>query len=172
MGPAMSGILAYLRSLQRRSCSAILLVHHLRKVNPSSIASGYSMRGSSDLYAWLDSFCLLQRRRDEITLTAEHRSAPASGPFVLRLITSDYPHLETVTAAISAEGDGRRDPLHAQVLELLKRSSGAVSADAIRSSLQIRKQRVLDALRELSAAGEIVRTDAGYAIALVCADAN
>lgn len=157
---AMSAILAYFRSLQRQTDTAILLVHHVRK-NPSNASSGYSLRGSSDLYAWLDSFCLLHRRRDEILLTAEHRSAPASGPFALKLITStEYPHLEIVTESTLTPA---RDPLLAQVLDLIASSPSPLTADAIRSSLHIRKQRVLETLRSLLTAGQIVRRDGRYA---------
>lgn len=159
---AMSAILAYFRSLQRQTGAAILLVHHVRK-NPSTAGAGYSLRGSSDLYAWLDSFCLLHRRRDEIFLTAEHRSAPATGPFILKLITSaQHPHLETVTEPTLAQ-----DPLLAQVLNLVATSPSPLSAQAIRSCLQVRKQRLLEALRCLSARGKIIRRDSGYALACI-----
>lgn len=61
-GP-MAALLGYFRSLQRRTGVAIVLVHHVRK-NFSGATAGYSLRGSGDLYAWLDSFLYLHRHHD------------------------------------------------------------------------------------------------------------
>jgi RecA-family ATPase len=47
-GP-MAALLGFLRSLQRKTSMAIALVHHTRK---NSAAAGYTLRGSSDFYAW------------------------------------------------------------------------------------------------------------------------
>ncbi|MBM4026761.1 MAG: hypothetical protein FJ280_15355 [Planctomycetes bacterium] len=52
----IAALLGYLRALQRKCGTAIALVHHVKKQVSSSTGAGYSLRGSSDLYAWLDSF--------------------------------------------------------------------------------------------------------------------
>ncbi|MDM7996215.1 MAG: AAA family ATPase [Acidobacteriota bacterium] len=49
-GP-MAALLGFFRSLQRKSRTAIALTHHSRK-GPAPAGSGYSLRGSSDFYAW------------------------------------------------------------------------------------------------------------------------
>ncbi|HYV32475.1 MAG TPA: AAA family ATPase, partial [Candidatus Binatia bacterium] len=73
---AVAALLGFFRALQRSTGAGILLIHHSRK-NPSS-GSGYSLRGSSDFYAWTDCFLSLERRRDQHQLLIEHRAAPAS----------------------------------------------------------------------------------------------
>jgi hypothetical protein len=48
----IAALLGYLRALQRKCNTAIALVHHVRKQVSSTAGAGYSLRGSSDLYAW------------------------------------------------------------------------------------------------------------------------
>jgi RecA-family ATPase len=48
----MSGLLGYLRALQRSQDVAIILVHHVSK--RSRAQQGQAMRGTSDLHAWTD----------------------------------------------------------------------------------------------------------------------
>ena len=54
----IAALLGYLRGLQRQSGSAIALIHHARKNVAADGGAGYSLRGSSDLYAWVDSFLI------------------------------------------------------------------------------------------------------------------
>jgi RecA-family ATPase len=96
----VSMLLGYLRSLQRKTGAAIALVPHVRKNASPTGAAGYSLRGSGDLYAWLDSFLYLQ-------------------------------------------------PL---------------TIDALRSRLQVRNQRVVEALRILASEGRIVRNTRGFSL--------
>src|SRR5262249_2161976 len=44
-------LLAYLRTLQRKYDTAVLLVHHARK-GAAHIRAGQALRGSSELHAW------------------------------------------------------------------------------------------------------------------------
>ena len=53
-------ILGFLRELQRRFETAVLLVHHARKSGGSR--PGQALRGSSELHAWGDSNLYLRRR--------------------------------------------------------------------------------------------------------------
>ena len=50
----IAALLGYLRLLQRKTAAAIALVHHARKSVSANGGAGYSLRGSSDLYAWVD----------------------------------------------------------------------------------------------------------------------
>jgi len=43
------------------------------------------LRGSSDLYAWVDSFLFLRHQQGQLMLSAEHRSASETGPLTLEL---------------------------------------------------------------------------------------
>ena len=66
-------LLGFLRDLQRRFDTAILLVHHSRK--SGATRSGQALRGSSELHAWGDSNLYLRRRDTQIVMTVEHRAA-------------------------------------------------------------------------------------------------
>jgi hypothetical protein len=164
-GP-MAELLGYFRSLQRSTGTAIAIVHHSRKNAASSAAPGQSLRGSSDLYAFVDSLVSLDRRRDQVTLSAEHRSAPGLGPLPLELVPAADPNQSPcLRLRTSVEDDAsKHTTLPDRILELLAAAAAPVTTDALRSSLQIRKQRVVEALRSLCARGLIVRTENGYVL--------
>jgi len=166
----VSVLLGYLRSLQRKTGAAIALVHHFRKsVSPTS-AAGYSLRGSGDLYAWLDSFLYLRMHQGQRTLSAEHRSAPAFGPVDLELAQST---LLGTYLKVSSINNNPPEPLQKngltyRILELLSSAPEPLTIDSLRSRLQVRNQRVVDALRALSAQGKIERHTRGFALSSEC----
>ena len=164
-GP-MAELLGYFRSLQRSTGTAIAIIHHSRKNVAASAAPGQSLRGSSDLYAFVDSLVSLERRRDQVTLSAEHRSAPGLGPLPLELVPAADPHQSpSLRLGTSVEHEEwKHAALPDRILELLAAAATPVTTDALRSSLQIRKQRVVEALRELCARGLIVRAENGYSL--------
>ena len=158
----IAALLGYLRVLQRQTGSAIALVHHARKNVAANGGAGYSLRGSSDLYAWVDSFLYLRRHHGQLMLSAEHRSASGSGPLPLELTNSEsgpYLKLLSTTTAEPATPDALPD----QILALLVQSSPR-TADSIRSHLQVRNQRLIEALRQLVQQRKIVRLSHGYAL--------
>src|SRR5208283_4363332 len=82
-------LLAYLRELQRRHAIAVIVVHHAKK-GAGHVRAGQALRGSSEFHAWGDSNLYLRRNRDlresgDITLTVEHRAAPAMPSVTLEL---------------------------------------------------------------------------------------
>jgi AAA domain/DnaA N-terminal domain len=164
-GP-MAELLGYFRSLQRSTGTAIAIIHHSRKHSASSAAPGQSLRGSSDLYAFVDSLVSLERRRDQVTLSAEHRSAPGLGPLPLELVPADDPNQSPyLRLRTSVEDDSSKHmALPDRILAQLAAAATAVTTDTLRSSLQIRKQRVVEALRGLCAEGFVVRTENGYVL--------
>jgi len=160
----MAALLGYLRALQRKTGVAILVVHHARKQTSPAAGAGYSLRGSSDLYAWVDSFLYVQRRRGRLTLSSEHRSAPGLGPLAFDLVDSPHgPYLE-LTDPAPADPSPAIDPVCHQILEVLSSSAQPVTADRLRSILQVRNQRVVETLRTLCGDGKIVRMAQGYAL--------
>jgi len=168
-GP-MAALLGFFRALQRKAAVAIALIHHTRKM-PTPSGAGYSLRGSSDFYAWTDAFLHLQRRRGRLTLTAEHRAAPPFGPVALELVHSEggLPHLTLIAADIAMAPEAMRDSptpdaLHTRVLQLLSESSEPRSVSDLRAALRVRNQRLVESLRQLSAQGKLQRTDHGYSI--------
>jgi len=163
-GP-MAALLGYFRALQRKTGTAIAIVHHARKNASSSAGAGYTLRGSGDLYAWVDSFISVQRRRDKVVLLAEHRSAAGLGPLPIELSPSaapdQIPYLR-LSSEIKDESS-QQDLLSDRILNLLECSTAPLTTDAIRLSLRVRKQRVVDVLRGLYEEGMIVRDGNRYA---------
>ena len=159
----IAALLGYLRVLQRKAGSAIALVHHAKKALSAHGGAGYSLRGSSDLYAWVDSFLYLRRHHGQLMLSAEHRSAPGTGPLALELANADSgPYLKLApNASELAPGD----PLPEQILALLGQSSEPRTTESIRSSLQVRNQRLVECLRQLSDQRKVVRLPQGYVLA-------
>jgi hypothetical protein len=159
----IAALLGYLRLLQRKTGAAIALVHHARKNVSASGGAGYSLRGSSDLYAWVDSFLYLRRHHGQLMLSAEHRSASGAEPFALELANGDSgPYLKRTSTIHAAESV--RDPLLDQILALLGQSSEPRTAESLRSSLQVRNQRLVEALRQLSDQRKVVRLPQGYVL--------
>jgi AAA domain len=143
----IAALLGYLRCLQRRANVAIALVHHARKNVSASGGAGYSLRGSSDLYAWVDSFLYLRRQQGQLTLSAEHRSASGTGPITLELIDSQVPgpYLKLAATPPALESPPQ-DPILNRILELLRTSPQPRSTESLRHDLQVRNQRVVEAL--------------------------
>ena len=164
-GP-MAALLGYFRALQRKTGTAIAIVHHARKNISSNTGAGYTLRGSGDLYAWVDSLICIQRRQDRVSLVAEHRSAPGFGPLPIELAPSSVPDQGPYLRLASAIVDElpKQDPLPARILEMLRRSDAPLTTDSMRSSLHVRKQCVVDTLRRLCEEGLIVRDGNGYAL--------
>lgn len=168
-GP-MAALLGFLRSLQRKAGVAIALVHHSRK-NPAASGAGYSLRGSSDFYAWTDAFLHLQRRQGRLMLTAEHRAAPPFGPVALELVQPDggHPHLALVADNPSILADSATHPgvdgsLSSRIFELLAESSGPLTVANLRARLRVRNQRLVQSLHQLMIQKQIQRTETGYVI--------
>ncbi len=159
----IAALLGYLRLLQRKTGAAIALVHHARKNLSANGGAGYSLRGSSDLYAWVDSFLYLRRQHGQLMLSTEHRSASGAEPVVLELAsTNSGPYLKL---GVNASELAAHDPLPEQILAVLGQSSEPRTAESIRSDLQVRNQRLVEALRQLVEQRRIVRLPQGYALA-------
>ena len=137
-------------------------MHHFRKTL-SSATAGYRLRGSSDFYAFVDSLLYLQRRREQLTLSAEHRSAPALGPLPLELVAEPDPHFRLLTHQVNLTPP--QDPLQIKILQLLSDAPAPVTADALRFDLKARNQRVLETLRTLCAQKKVARSAHGYTLA-------
>ena len=80
----ISGLLGYIRDLQRRFDVAVVLVHHASK--KARAQPGQALRGSSDLHAIGDSNAYLARRGDRLVLTLKHRAARSPEPLEIRSI--------------------------------------------------------------------------------------
>jgi hypothetical protein len=160
----IAALLGYLRLLQRKTGVAIALVHHARKNISANGGAGYSLRGSSDLYAWVDSFLYLRRHHGQLMLSAEHRSASGAGPLPLELANAESKPYLTLASASHPSELQPRDPLPEQILALLGQSPEPRTAENLRSSLQVRNQRIVECLRQLVEQRKIIRLPQGYVL--------
>lgn len=158
----VSQLLGYLRELQRNHDLAIVVTHHARKNGPSGAQAGQGLRGSSDLHAWGDSNLYLRRTRDTLTLTVEHRAASAPDPFNICLVVDQNKdaHLELDTNR--TETNTEQNDIEAAVLGALQ--SMPLSRTHLRSTIQIRNEKLGFILTQLSNSGRIVRQGEKWAL--------
>lgn len=169
----VSALLAYLRELQRTNDLAVIVVHHARKNGAAGGHAGQALRGSSDFHAWGDSNLYLRRSREVLSLTIEHRAAPAPPPINLALALGEDgtgPQLtivDTTGAAAAAIAPSRGNAkLDEAVLQALAAAGSAASPrPALRAALRVRNEALGDALTRLSAAGRITNSEAGWSLA-------
>jgi hypothetical protein len=159
----VSGVLAFLRELQRQYDVAVVVAHHTRKNGPAGTQAGQGLRGSSDFHAWTDSALYLRRQRDHLVLSIEHRAASAPDPISIALVSTDDgdAHLEIVE---SQDHDAPPADLPDRILDAIAALGGVATRDALRTALRVRNERLGPALRELGTAGAIVRTPDGWAL--------
>jgi AAA domain len=153
----VSAVLGYLRALQRDLDVAVLVVHHARKNGGAGGQAGQSLRGSGDLHAWGDSNLYLRRHHAELTLTVEHRAAPAPEPLTLRLVAT--PRGDAYLAPAEAEQERERGPtgLEQAIVSTLATASEPLGRTALRDKMHVRNERLGDALTLLATRGTIVR---------------
>jgi hypothetical protein len=158
----VSGVLAYLRQLQRQEQVAILVVHHSRKAGAESSQAGLSLRGSGDFYAWGDAYLYLRGRKNRLELLVEHRNAPRPDPVELVLKSDGPPYLEITGSR--REDEGALGPLGDRIVEVLSRQPVPLTQEALRAELKVRLQSVVDALRGLEQEGRVRRLASGWAL--------
>ena len=97
------------------------------------------------------------------------------GPLALELATTSSPGAATFLQLVSSATHGEDptqgeplahpvDPLPSRLLHLLSQTTDPLTVDTLRSKLQVRNQRVVQALRYLSAQGKVERLPRGYVV--------
>lgn len=162
----VSGVLAFLRSLQRTYDLAVLLVHHTRKNGPSGKQAGLGLRGSGDLHAWGDSNLYLRRANDRLVLTIEHRAARPPPPMALALVGGDDqgPAYLQLGEPSATQNTPIPQQLAAAVLQTLAQTQTPLSRTALRQCLHVRNERLGEVLVQLLSDHQIVRAADGYAL--------
>jgi hypothetical protein len=160
----VSMLLGYIRSLQRKSGAAIALVHHVRKNASPNGSAGYSLRGSGDLYAWLDSFLYLRIHQGQRILSAEHRSAPGFGPIALELAQSDLGASLKIGSFAANPSESSPNDLESRIIDLLVSAPEPLTVNNLRTRLQVRNERVVETTRSLIAQGKIKRLARGFSL--------
>lgn len=158
----ISGLLGFLRDLQRWHSMAVILTHHVNKKNHGR--PGQSLRGSSDLFAWVDSFIFLLRQKNEIKVSIEHRSAQAPDSFTIKLVTDDaHAHLSLVEELELP----KKDQLDKIVLSVLEETGSAITRTELRRRIGVRNQSLGAALERLTAKNKICDTKLGWVLTKV-----
>lgn len=153
-------ILAFLRTLQRSFATAVLLVHHARKSGGNR--PGKALRGSGELFAWTDSLAFLQRRKQRIFMTLEHRAAPSHDDIELELVTLQHgPALRRLEANGSPPPDTMPQDT---IIQLLKNTDTPLSLRQIRERAGVRNATVSTTLKHLCSTHRVIHSRHGYTI--------
>ena len=156
-------LLDFLRGLQRRYQTAVVLVHHARK-GGSHLRAGQALRGSSELHAWGDSNLYLRRDADDhLTLTVEHRAAASStGLRVFLAADGDALALRVSDTATALRPSEPKLSTIDRVLAILADAAGAMTQREIRDIAKLRAASVGDALASLVTDGRVSRENGRY----------
>ena len=153
-------LLAYLRELQRRHDVAVVVVHHAKK-GAGRVRAGQALRGSSEFHAWGDSNLYLRRDGEDLTLTVEHRAAPAMPTVTLELAQrADALALEVV--------DRRNSPtpppssVDERITTALTDLDHSLPFSELRTRCRVRTATLYERLAALTAEGRLVRSGDGY----------
>ncbi len=161
-------LLGFLRGLQRRHATAVLLVHHARK-GAAHLRAGLALRGSSEIHAWGDSNLYLRRQADRLTLTVEHRSAaPMEGlPIVLKssgqalaLHAADYPPPNSPDTFAPAPTSAAQ-----RIEQALAASDEPLLLQQLRLASRMKTATLCKALMALTASGRVLKAPEGYRLA-------
>jgi hypothetical protein len=148
-------ILSFLRHVQRKYETAIMLIHHARKHGTGD--PGLGLRGSTELRAWSDTNLYIRYRRGQ-ELVVEHRAAAAPEPVRLGLSTDDD---SAVHVAIE-ESPPAAPQLSERILNVLGGLEGALSRESLRQQVGARNQTVGETLSALVAEGRIEKVGTNY----------
>jgi len=155
----VSGLLGFLRHINRTHHLAVVLVHHMAKRSRRDL--GQTLRGSSDLHAWTDSACYLVRRDDQrLRLTVEHRSASPPDPLILRLLSGNGESLRLIID----RGDVAQPPLSEAIRSELRQSDRPISRTALRQKLRVNNGRLGEALLILEKRRLVLRGPNGWTL--------
>ena len=156
-------LLAFLRELQRRHGTAVLVVHHSKK-GGGGLRAGQALRGSSEFHAWGDSNLYLGRNGDEIALAVEHRAAPSPKPLTIELAQRGN--------ALALEVVDRHQPatpapssLDDRILTCFHNAGRPLPFTELRQQARVRTATLYDRLAVLVTAGRVVKDGDGYRLA-------
>jgi len=153
-------LLGGLRELQRRFELAVLLVHHAKK-EAHSMRPGQALRGSSELHGWGDSNLYLRRKRDQLTLTTEHRAARSQENIPLQLAQSDPIALELIHSD-PEETPTPKPSVVQRILNALTDADRPLSANVLRQLCAMKNATLGATLARMAGQGLISRDPQGY----------
>ena len=157
----VSRLLGYLRQLQRRFDTAVVLVHHASKKHRAQ--PGQALRGSGDLHAFGDDNLYFARRDEHLVLTMEHRAAKALDPIAVGLVSradGSATHLATCQPVDTSYK--AFESLGEAVVNLLTHENQPLYRTTIRRRLRVNNQRLGDVLGRLQQQGQLLKTRDGW----------
>ncbi|MCY4547218.1 MAG: AAA family ATPase [Defluviicoccus sp.] len=163
-------ILGFLRDIQRRFETAVLLVHHARK--SAADRPGQALRGSSELHAWGDSNLYLRRRDRQTLMTVEHRAARGLEDIEIELMEEDgeEPHFRLRQPPPGGAAPQPETP-ERRILQALAEAQAPLSQRQIRERAATRHKTVGAVLNKLVREGRI-RHDAKRRYCLVASQSE
>jgi len=160
---SVSALLGHLRELNRTYDLAVVLVHHTSKKERAH--PGQALRGSGDIYAWLDAgLYLAKKKKSGILLTVEHRSAPAPDPMGLTLVTGRDGTARLVVSDVDPERRHDVGDLADAALDVIAKAGDPITRSALRARLGVRNERLGRILAALESNRRIERTNGGWAV--------
>ena len=148
-------ILGFLRDLQRRFETAVVLVHHSRK--SGATRPGQALRGSSELHAWGDSNLYLRRRDNQIVMTVEHRAAPGLNDIEIELADDAQGPALRLRRQAPDEAVAAPDTAEQRIVAVLADAEKPLSQAQIRKRAAARNATVSATLQELIRDGRVER---------------
>ena len=155
-------LLAYLRELQRRYGTAVLVVHHARK--GGSARAGQALRGSSEFHAWGDSNLYLRRDGDNLSLSVEHRAAAAVSPMTIELAQRG-PALALEVVNRSVPAAPVPSSLDDRIFAALTEADTPMPFAELRALCRVRAATLHERVGVLATNGRIVKIDGRYRLA-------
>ena len=157
-------ILGFLRELQRRFETAVVLVHHARK--SGAARPGQALRGSSELHAWGDSNLYLRRRDRQILMTVEHRAAPGLNGIEIELADDGHGPALRLSQPDAQQDMPEPQTPEQRIVDILAEAHAPLSQRQIRERAATRPATVASTLQGLVREGRVERApEGGYRIA-------
>ena len=152
-------ILGFLRDIQRRFETAVLLVHHARK--SAATRPGQALRGSSELHAWGDSNLYLRRRDNQIVMSVEHRAAPGLNDIEIELADDGEGPALRLRRTVPEQAPPQPQSAKQRVVQVLAKAGSPLLQSEIRKRAGARNATVTAALHELVREGRVERGSGG-----------
>ena len=140
-------ILGFLRDIQRRFATAVLLVHHSRK--SGATRPGQALRGTSELHAWGDSNLYLRRRDNQIVMTVEHRAARGLNDIEIELADDGQGAALRLRRQVPVEAVPAPQTAEQRIVEVLAEADNPLSQAQIRKRAAARNATVSASLQQL-----------------------
>ena len=163
---AVAPLLAFLRDIQRQNKCSVVLVHHGRK-GASKTRAGQALRGTSEFHAWYDTGLYLQRKRDAIQLSIEHRAQLSPEPIAVELKSGPESIALVVATGQSTERNPVQTPIvtnQERVLAALRTQCQPVRNRQLRAMCSMRMVTLCNILNKLTEDGLVENTGQGWMI--------